>query len=64
MPPYCCNTNMAKHIIKLSKRTGYTYAVTIPKDIIEKYGWKSKQKLTIEDKGRGRLEIKDWRKRK
>jgi bifunctional DNA-binding transcriptional regulator/antitoxin component of YhaV-PrlF toxin-antitoxin module len=54
---------MTKHITKLSKRSIYSYSVTIPKEIIEKYGWKSKQKLTIEDKGRGRLELKDWRRK-
>jgi bifunctional DNA-binding transcriptional regulator/antitoxin component of YhaV-PrlF toxin-antitoxin module len=52
---------MPKHIIKLTKRSGYSYAVTIPKEIIEKYGWRIKQKLTIEDKGRGRIEIRDWK---
>jgi bifunctional DNA-binding transcriptional regulator/antitoxin component of YhaV-PrlF toxin-antitoxin module len=55
---------MAKHIIKLTKSSRYSYAAIIPKEIVEKYGWRSRQKLTIEDKGRGRLEIKDWRKRK
>lgn len=60
----CYNRNMTKHIIKLTKRSRYSYSVTIPKEIIEKYGWRSKQKLTIADKGRGRLEIKDWKKKK
>ena len=60
----CYNNNMAKHIIKLTKSSRYSHSVVIPKEIIEKYDWKSKQKLTIEDKGRGSLEIKDWRNRK
>ncbi len=60
----CYNSNMNKHIIKLTKSSRYSYSVTIPKEIIEKYGWKSKQKLTIKDKGRGVLEIKDWRTKK
>lgn len=55
---------MAKHIIKLTKSSRYSYSVVIPKKLIEKYGWRSKQKLTIEDRGRGELEIKDWRNRK
>ncbi|MCK5061837.1 hypothetical protein KAR28_04770 [Candidatus Parcubacteria bacterium] len=54
---------MAKHIIKLTKSSRYSYSIVIPKEIIDKYGWRSKQKLTVEDKGRGKLEIKDWRKR-
>jgi len=54
---------MSKNIIKLNKKSEYSYTVTIPKEIIDKYGWKAKQKLTIEDKGRGSLEIKDWRRK-
>jgi len=54
---------MKKHVLKLNKRTEYNYSITVPKEIIDKYGWKAKQKLTIEDKGRGELKIKDWRKR-
>ena len=52
---------MAKIVRKLNKNSAYSYSVNIPKNIIEKYGWRSKQKLTLEDKGRGMLEIKDWR---
>lgn len=52
-----------KNIIKLKKSSAYSYSVTIPKEIIEKYGWKEKQKLTVKDKGRGKIEISDWRKR-
>ena len=53
---------MKKQIIKLTKSSRYSYSVVIPKEIIEKYSWRSKQKLTIEDRGRGKLEIKDWKK--
>jgi hypothetical protein len=31
--------------------------------LIKKYGWREKQKLTVIDRGRGKLEVKDWRKR-
>ncbi|MFA6047312.1 MAG: AbrB/MazE/SpoVT family DNA-binding domain-containing protein [Parcubacteria group bacterium] len=51
-----------KNIIKLKKSSVYSYSVTIPKEMVEKYGWKEKQKLVIKDKGRGKLEISDWRK--
>lgn len=57
----CYNIIMKKNIVKLTKSSRYSYSVIIPKEIIEKYGWRGKQKLTIEDKGRGSLEIKDWR---
>lgn len=52
---------MKKIIRKLNKNSKYSYSINLPKEIIEKYGWKNKQKLTIEDNGRGVLEIKDWR---
>ena len=51
-----------KNVMKLKKNSGYSYSVTIPKEMVEKYGWKEKQKLTIRDKGRGKLEISDLRK--
>ncbi len=52
---------MSKQIIKLTKSSRYSYSIVVPKNIIDKYDWRAKQKLTIEDKGRGKLEIKDWR---
>lgn len=52
-----------KNVHKLKKLNAYSYGVTLPKEIIEKYGWKEKQKLTIKDKGHGKIEISDWRKR-
>ena len=52
-----------KHIHKLTKISQHSYSLIIPKEIVKKYGWRERQKMTIEDKGRGRLEIKDWRKR-
>ncbi len=52
-----------KSVHKLKKSSAYSYSVTIPKKIIEKYGWKEKQKLTIKDKGNGKIEIADWRKK-
>lgn len=49
-------------VYKLKKANKYSYSVTIPKEIIDKYGWKEKQKLSIKDKGHGKIEISDWRK--
>ncbi len=54
---------MSKHTLKLTKTSGYSYIVVIPKEFIDKYSWKEKQKIVVEDKGRGRLETKDWRSR-
>lgn len=54
---------MAKHEIKLTKASKYSYSLVIPKEIIKKYGWREKQKMTIKDTGRGKLEIRDWKRR-
>ncbi|MBU2028740.1 AbrB/MazE/SpoVT family DNA-binding domain-containing protein [Patescibacteria group bacterium] len=54
---------MGKNIHKLKKSSAYSYSVTIPKKMVDKYGWKEKQKLTIKDKGNGKVEIADWRKK-
>jgi len=54
---------MQKHTRKLTKASSHSYSIVIPKEIIEKYGWKEKQKITIVDKGRGVVEIKDWRRK-
>jgi len=52
---------MKKYTHKLTKASSHSYTVIIPKEIIEKYGWKEKQKMTIVDKGRGKVELRDWR---
>ena len=54
---------MKKHIRKLTRASGHSYSIIIPKEIITKYHWKEKQKLVVTDKGRGRLEVKDWRRK-
>jgi len=60
MPRY---KNPKQHVRKLKKNSTYSYSLTIPKEFIEKYGWKEKQKLVVEDLGRGRIQIRDWRRR-
>lgn len=52
-----------KAVRKLKKANNYSYTIIIPKEMVEKYGWREKQKLVVVDKGRGKLEIRDWRKR-
>lgn len=51
-----------KSIHKLKKSSAYSYSITMPKEIVEKYKWREHQKLSIVDKGQGRIEIHDWRK--
>jgi hypothetical protein len=52
-----------KNIHKLKKSSAYSFSVTIPKEIVEKYKWREKQKLIVKDKGRGKVKISDWRKK-
>ncbi|MCK5538906.1 MAG: hypothetical protein KAI79_18925 [Bacteroidales bacterium] len=54
---------MLKFIRKLNRISTHSYSLIIPKEIVKKYGWREKQKIVIEDQGRGRLLIRDWRKR-
>ena len=54
---------MSKHTRKLGRIGAYSYFVTIPKEIIGKYGWRENQKLTVVDKGRGLVEIRDWKRK-
>jgi bifunctional DNA-binding transcriptional regulator/antitoxin component of YhaV-PrlF toxin-antitoxin module len=54
---------MEKHLRKLTRTSKHSYCVVIPKELVQKYGWREKQKLVLEDKGRGKIEIRDWRKK-
>ncbi len=54
---------MSKSIRKLNRVSTHSYSVVLPKEIVQKYGWKEKQKLIIEDRGNGRIIIRDWRKK-
>jgi bifunctional DNA-binding transcriptional regulator/antitoxin component of YhaV-PrlF toxin-antitoxin module len=48
---------------KLLKLSTDSYAVVIPKALVKKYGWREHQKLSVTDKGRGKLEMRDWKRR-
>ena len=52
----------SKYTVKLTRVSKYSYTITIPKDLVGKYGWREKQKITVKDLGRGKIEISDWRK--
>lgn len=47
---------------KLTK-SSRTLVLSIPKSIIKKYGWKEKQKMSIKDAGRVKIEIRDWKRK-
>ncbi len=48
---------------KLKKSSTYSYTITVPKEVIDKYDWREHQKFVLKDKGGGKLEISDWRKK-
>lgn len=54
-----------ENIRKLSKTAGGTsYAVTLPIDIIRKWGWRERQKLELViDEKNQIIKIKDWKKK-
>jgi hypothetical protein len=52
---------MKKYIRKINKISTHSYSVNLPKEIIRKYGYREKQRLVLTDKGRGRIEIRDYR---
>ena len=45
---------------KLSKVGGSSYAVTLPKALVKKLGWRERQKLTVKQRGNS-LIINDWK---
>ena len=50
-----------KNVRKLTRLGGKSLAVTLPIDLIEKLGWREKQKVIVK-KVLGGLLIKDWKK--
>ncbi|HNW09487.1 MAG TPA: AbrB/MazE/SpoVT family DNA-binding domain-containing protein [bacterium] len=55
---------MIKYIRKLQKASTNSYVITIPKELIEKFHWRERQKLEIVYDGKtAKLTIKDWRKK-
>ncbi len=50
-----------QNIRKLTKVGGKSLAVTLPVELVEKLGWREKQKVKVK-KVRGGLSIKDWKK--
>jgi len=50
-----------QNVRKITKIGGKSLAVTLPRDLLTKLGWKERQKVTVK-KVRGGLLIKDWKK--
>jgi len=54
--------NMAKKFIRKLTRVGkYSYSLTLPAKVIKKWGWRERQKLSIEIKERAKkIIVKDY----
>ena len=48
-----------KNIRKIT-RSGDSYAITLPIDIVRELGWREKQKVVLSKRGKG-IMIKDWK---
>ncbi len=46
--------------IRKIKKSGDSYAITLPITVIRELGWREKQKVVVEKRGKGIL-IKDWK---
>jgi len=54
-----------KFVRKLQKVSSHSYSINIPKRLIEKFGWRERQKLEIIFGGRKHdILIRDWKKKK
>ena len=54
---------MTKYTRKLVRVSTHSFSITIPKEIVKKFGWKEKQKISITEKPRKTLELKDWKRK-
>ena len=52
-----------RSLIKLGVGKG-SIAVTIPRSIVEKYGWEKGQEVTLDDQGKGVIVLRASRRRK
>lgn len=52
---------MKKYIMKLQRHGSHSYNITVPKELVKKFGWREKQKLELIHKGRKeQIIIQDW----
>ena len=54
--------NPREKIRKITKAGFYSYYVTIPKVMIEELGWRERQKVVVDRRGK-KIVIKDWKKK-
>lgn len=50
-----------KKFRKITKVGGYSYAVTLPMDVMRKFGWKEKQRVElIVDEKKKEIKVRDY----
>lgn len=57
------NRHIMKYLRKLTKASTHSFTITIPKEIVKKFGWRERQNLSIEELPTKSLRIKDWKKK-
>lgn len=50
-----------KHIRNIQRSRG-SYHISIPIDLIRKFGWQERQKVEVREYGKSKILIKDWKK--
>ena len=48
------------YIRKINKKSKYSYAINLPKEIISKFKWQDNQKIEIKIYGKKKIVIQDW----
>lgn len=52
---------MELFIRKLTKKSKYSYIISIPKQLIDAFGWRERQKLELKPKPKSqKITIQDW----
>ncbi len=53
-----------KFIRKITKRNKYSYSTVLPKELIDKFSWRDRQKIIIRQYGKNKILIEDWKPKK
>ncbi len=51
-----------KRNIRNIQKSGGTYYITIPVDLMRELGWRERQKVEVDKFGKDKVIIKDWKK--
>ena len=51
-----------KFIRKITKKSRYSYMTVIPKEIIDRLGWRERQRIVLSVYDKNKVLITDWKK--